>query len=259
MDTADRTGPIRSDPTGPNHSDLTRPFQGVLVFCAFVYTTIMNQSTYYNELNLFHRDGGIGNARVFVPGLGATHEMFGPQVDAFQDRYRVIRPDLRGNGRSGRLVGPIGTILNRQCDDITALLDQLGVGRAVPNLGWRLCVIRSTRPTFANWRYSTDSWRDTSLRSDGDHALPVFTVPRSNPSPHHPGQHEQGGAHDVKPYSHRQTARMDSQVEPAGRVRPDDKWDHRLVQRRFGNACRPLTHHQEPGFWFRCNSWPGSI
>ena len=41
------------------------------------------------------------------------------------------------------------------------------------------------------------------------------------PTPDHPGQREQAGAYDVKPYPRRQTASMDSQVEPAGGVRPD--------------------------------------
>ena len=57
--------------------------------------------------------------------------MFGPQVDAFRDSHRLIRPDLRGNGRSGRLVGPIRTILDRQCDDMIALLDHLGIIKVV--------------------------------------------------------------------------------------------------------------------------------
>jgi hypothetical protein len=42
-------------------------------------------------------------------------------------------------------------------------------------------------------------------------------------TPDHPGQREQAGAYDVKPYPRRQTASMDSQVGPAGGVRPDDK------------------------------------
>jgi pimeloyl-ACP methyl ester carboxylesterase len=57
--------------------------------------------------------------------------MFKPQVDAFRGSHQLIRPDLRGNGRSARLVGPIGTILDRQCDDMAALLDHLGIIRVV--------------------------------------------------------------------------------------------------------------------------------
>ena len=57
--------------------------------------------------------------------------MFGPQVDAFRPGHRVIRPDLRGNGRSGRLIGPIGTVIDRQCDDLAALLDHLGLAEVV--------------------------------------------------------------------------------------------------------------------------------
>ena len=91
----------------------------------------MSRSTLLSYTDLFHEDEGTGKALVFVPGLGATHEMFKPQVDAFRGSHRLIRPDLRGNGRSARLVGPIGTILDRQCDDMAALLDHLGIIRVV--------------------------------------------------------------------------------------------------------------------------------
>ena len=91
----------------------------------------MSRSTLPSNTDLFHEDEGTGKALVFVPGLGATHEMFKPQVDAFRGSHRLIRTDLRGNGRSARLVGPIGTILDRQCDDMAALLDHLGIIRVV--------------------------------------------------------------------------------------------------------------------------------
>jgi pimeloyl-ACP methyl ester carboxylesterase len=81
--------------------------------------------------DLFFADDGAGNPLVFVPGLGGTHAMFGPQVATFSATHRLIRPDLRGNGRSGRLAGPIGTVLDRQCDDLAALLDHLELDRAV--------------------------------------------------------------------------------------------------------------------------------
>jgi len=84
-----------------------------------------------NETGLFHADEGSGPALVFVPGLGATHRMFDLQAEAFRGSHRVVRPDLRGCGRSGRLTGPIATVLDRQCDDLAALLDRLGLDRVV--------------------------------------------------------------------------------------------------------------------------------
>ena len=75
-----------------------------------------------NETEVFYQDEGSGLPLMFVPGLGGTHWMFAPQAEAF----RVIRPDLRGNGGSGQLDGPIGTVIDRQCDDLAALMDVIG-------------------------------------------------------------------------------------------------------------------------------------
>ena len=84
-----------------------------------------------NRTDLFYEDDGQGKSLVFIPGLGATHGMFGPQVEAFRASHRLIRPDLRGNGKSGQLAGPIASILDRQCDDLAALLDHLGLAEVV--------------------------------------------------------------------------------------------------------------------------------
>jgi pimeloyl-ACP methyl ester carboxylesterase len=84
-----------------------------------------------NGTELSYVDEGSANPLVFLPGLGATNAMFGPQADAFRASHRLILLDLRGNGQSGRLVGPIGTVLDRQCDDLAALLDHLGLAEVV--------------------------------------------------------------------------------------------------------------------------------
>ena len=84
--------------------------------------------------------------------------MFKPQVDAFRGSHRLIRPDLRGNGRSARLVGPIGTILDRQCDDMAALLDHLGIIRVV-TIGVSMVHV-STQPSYTEDRI----WAASCLR-----------------------------------------------------------------------------------------------
>jgi 3-oxoadipate enol-lactonase len=84
-----------------------------------------------NGTELFYLDEGTGDPLVIVPGLGGPHRMFDPQAVAFRTSHRVVRPDLRGNGRSGPLDGPIATVLDRQCDDLAALLDTLGIQKAV--------------------------------------------------------------------------------------------------------------------------------
>lgn len=84
-----------------------------------------------DAVDLAFEDEGSGRPLVLLPGLGGDGSMFGPQVEAFRSSTRVVRPDLRGNGRSGPLAGPIGSVIDRQCDDLAALMDHLGLGRAV--------------------------------------------------------------------------------------------------------------------------------
>lgn len=84
-----------------------------------------------NGTRLSYADDGHGRPLVFIPGLGASHGMFDPQLEPFRATHRLIRPDLRGNGDSGRLTRPVETILDRQCDDVADLLDHLGIEEVV--------------------------------------------------------------------------------------------------------------------------------
>nr|WP_092070381.1 alpha/beta hydrolase [Dendrosporobacter quercicolus]NSL48225.1 alpha/beta hydrolase [Dendrosporobacter quercicolus DSM 1736]SDM09731.1 Pimeloyl-ACP methyl ester carboxylesterase [Dendrosporobacter quercicolus] len=83
------------------------------------------------KTSLFYSDDGDGKPLIFIHGLGASGKMFEPQITEFSPTHRVICPDLRGSGRSGRLTGPVAGLLDRQCDDIADLMDCLGVPRAV--------------------------------------------------------------------------------------------------------------------------------
>jgi len=87
----------------------------------------------YNEkdVSIHYIDEGEGKPLFFIHGLGADHCMFEPQIDFFSQEYRVICPDLRGNGESSELAGPVRTVLDRQCDDIAHMMDALHIDRAM--------------------------------------------------------------------------------------------------------------------------------
>jgi 3-oxoadipate enol-lactonase len=67
-------------------------------------------------------------ALVLANSLGATVDMWEPQLPALAERYRVVRFDTRGHGRSAVPPGPYS--IGDLGGDVLALLDQLGVARA---------------------------------------------------------------------------------------------------------------------------------
>ena len=69
-----------------------------------------------------------GPVVLLAGSLGSTLEMWDPQVPALSERYRVVRYDARGHGRSPVPPGPYA--LDDLVDDAVALLDRLGVERA---------------------------------------------------------------------------------------------------------------------------------
>jgi 3-oxoadipate enol-lactonase len=66
---------------------------------------------------------------VLIHGFPFSHEMWDPQIEALQKRFRVIAYDLRGHGKSG--VGDGQYTLEFFVDDLLALLDYLKIGKAV--------------------------------------------------------------------------------------------------------------------------------
>ncbi|OEJ40008.1 hydrolase [Streptomyces agglomeratus] len=80
-------------------------------------------------LTVGYTDEGSGPPLVLVHGHPFDRTMWAPQVDAFTPTHRVIAPDLRGYGESD--VVPGITPLSSFADDIAALLDHLGIERAV--------------------------------------------------------------------------------------------------------------------------------
>ena len=65
---------------------------------------------------------------LLIGSLGSTLAMWDAQVPALRERFRVVRYDTRGHGRSPVPAGPYS--LDDLVDDAVALLDRLGIARA---------------------------------------------------------------------------------------------------------------------------------
>jgi 3-oxoadipate enol-lactonase len=77
--------------------------------------------------DLYYEDDGAGVPVLLVHGMGLDARMWADQVEALDSDCRLIRPDLRGFGRSPR--DPL--IPYSHTDDLVALLDHLGIDEVV--------------------------------------------------------------------------------------------------------------------------------
>jgi len=64
---------------------------------------------------------------VFANSIATTYDMWESQIDAFADRFQVIRYDMRGHGRSGVVSGAYS--IPRMSRDVLELLDHLKIGK----------------------------------------------------------------------------------------------------------------------------------
>jgi pimeloyl-ACP methyl ester carboxylesterase len=87
----------------------------------------VNSSSAHSDL-LYFTERGSGPPLLLVHGLMITGEMFGPVIDHFASRHRVIVPDLRGHGRSRALPPPYTA--SQIASDLSLLLDHLRVDSA---------------------------------------------------------------------------------------------------------------------------------
>lgn len=78
-----------------------------------------------NDTQLYYEDAGSGIPVVLIHGLCLSCRMWDAQLDALAERFRVIRYDVRGFGRSSVPEKPF-----RHADDLRALLDYLNVPAA---------------------------------------------------------------------------------------------------------------------------------
>ena len=84
-----------------------------------------------NGGEVFYVERGISDAApiVLIHGFPFSHEMWEPQIEVLQKRFRVIAYDLRGHGKSG--VGDGQYTLEFFVDDLLGLLGHLKIERAV--------------------------------------------------------------------------------------------------------------------------------
>ncbi|MBN1661617.1 MAG: alpha/beta hydrolase [Anaerolineae bacterium] len=81
-----------------------------------------------DDLELQIREGGQGEAIVFLHFSGANLMMWERVIPYFQDRYRLILVDLRGHGRSDR--PETGYHVDDMARDVAEMMEQLELERA---------------------------------------------------------------------------------------------------------------------------------
>lgn len=79
--------------------------------------------------------GGDLPALLFVHGTMMDGTVWDKQVAAFEARYRCVRPDLRGHGRSTARSPDIS--FEDHCDDLAALIEKLAL-KDITLLGWSM-------------------------------------------------------------------------------------------------------------------------
>jgi len=85
-----------------------------------------------DSVRVFYEDsGGDGPAILLSPGFGASTGMWDGQVEVFADRYRLIRWDMRGHGRTECPDDLRHYSQDHTADDMCALLDHLEIEKAV--------------------------------------------------------------------------------------------------------------------------------
>lgn len=90
---------------------------------------MMKAQTGYAEINgthLYYEVAGSGAPLALIHGFSLDARMWDSQFTAFSERYRVVRYDTRGFGRSA----PFGAAEYAHADDLAALLGHLDMTRA---------------------------------------------------------------------------------------------------------------------------------
>src|ERR1700693_5300284 len=80
------------------------------------------------DAEIFYEIRGDGPPVVLLHPFPCNHEFWNPVAAAFESRYRLILPDLRGHGDSGIGEGP--ALMQKHASDIARVLDAAGSGKA---------------------------------------------------------------------------------------------------------------------------------
>lgn len=80
-------------------------------------------------VEIFFEDTGAGLPVVLGHSFLCSGRMWREQVPVLAAQYRVINPDFRGHGRSGRVADPFS--LYDAVSDVIAVLDKLAIERAI--------------------------------------------------------------------------------------------------------------------------------
>ncbi len=83
-----------------------------------------------NQSNIYYERSGSGTPLIFIHGAFANSSMWDPQWEYFQNRFQVIRYDLRGHGKTGRS-GLNSYQMDTFVDDLAAFLDALEISSAI--------------------------------------------------------------------------------------------------------------------------------
>jgi pimeloyl-ACP methyl ester carboxylesterase len=80
-------------------------------------------------IEIAYEDEGRGRPVVLLHGFPFNRSLWRGQAESSSASCRVVAPDLRGHGETSVVAGP--ATMEEMAEDLAALLDELGVGRAV--------------------------------------------------------------------------------------------------------------------------------
>ena len=81
-----------------------------------------------NNVETYYEIHGDGIALVLIPGIGACHKLWQPQIEAFSKHFKVIIYDVRGHGASSGYNEKYSIQLF--ASDLKALLESVGIAKA---------------------------------------------------------------------------------------------------------------------------------
>ena len=94
-------------------------------FLLFAVPSFAQPASGTTASGLFYEVSGAGDPIVLIHAFSVDRRMWEPQIATFDRRFRIVRYDLRGHGRSAAPAGPYAGYA-----DLKDVLDVLGIQRA---------------------------------------------------------------------------------------------------------------------------------